>query len=481
MNQEPIKKTQTTDRLRRAPLLGILGAFLLVSAVCVLGLLNDLSNSSKLVLSSEVANLQSHIERTIVRIETDLKDGKSLDFFSEPNLASWLGDHWKRMISSQPNRLYACIEDNSGTVRSSGGRFDLRKSAFKSAENIEGFPSYVRRIIYTNEVSPEVIEAIEVALPINQGEVRVGTYRTAIPATWLESKMAEVAWTRWLVWIVILIAMTAIVATTALFLFKLGAHTSSLEQALKISEARRLADLSKLVVSMAHELRNPLNSVRLNLFTSEKLIRGDSPMNQEEALVMIHESVSEIERVNELIGQLLGLVRADDSQDTWLNLDHEIQSLLQFMKPTHEYHQIQIDYASRHSGAIGKISKKYLRQILINLLQNARQAMQNGGTIRLEVNSDPQSEPPSVTVSVEDSGPGVPANLFEKIFEPFYSTHQDGAGLGLAVVKNLLEVSGGSVTCQRSIRLGGLKFTLRFQAKPESILQDARSVQAPTF
>lgn len=476
MNQEPIKKSLTTERLRRAPLLGILGAFFLVAVVCVLGLLNDLSNSSKVVFTSEVANLHSHVERTIVRIETDLNEGKSFDYFSDPDLADWLGDHWKRMISSQSNRLYACIEDLSGTVRSAGGSFDPRKSSLVSATSIEGFPNYVRRLTFTTGDSTEPIEAIEVALPINQGDSRVGTYRTAIPAAWLNRSISDMAWSRWLVWIAILVAMTAIVSTTALFLFKLGAHTSELEQALKISETRRLADLSKLVVSMAHELRNPLNSVRLNLFTSEKLIRGDSPMDQDEALVMIHESVSEIERVNELIGQLLGLVRADDSQEAWLNLDNEIQSLLQFMKPTHEHHQIQIDYCDRHSGAIAKVSKKYLRQILINLLQNARQAMQNGGKIRLEVNSDPQSDPPYVTISVEDSGPGVPANLFEKIFEPFYSTHQDGAGLGLAVVKNLIEASGGSVTCQRSIRLGGLKFTLRFQAKPEVILQDASSV-----
>jgi signal transduction histidine kinase len=59
----------------------------------------------------------------------------------------------------------------------------------------------------------------------------------------------------------------------------------------------------------------------------------------------------------------------------------------------------------------------------------------------------------------------VPANLFEKIFEPFYSTHQDGAGLGLAVVKNLMEACGGSVSCQKSSSLGGMRFTLRFQAK----------------
>jgi signal transduction histidine kinase len=216
---------------------------------------------------------------------------------------------------------------------------------------------------------------------------------------------------------------------------------------------------------MAHELRNPLNSIRLNLFTSEKLIRGDSPIDQDEAVAVIHESVSEIERVNELIGQLLGFVKADDPQDAWLNLDNEIQSLLQFLKPTHEHHQIDIDYHPSRQITLGKVSKKYFRQILINLLQNARQAMPQGGSIRLKLNPEPQA----LLLSIEDSGPGVASTLFEKIFEPFYSTSQDGAGLGLAVVRNLIEASGGSVSCQRSSELGGLKFTLRFQTKSEPI------------
>jgi signal transduction histidine kinase len=259
--------------------------------------------------------------------------------------------------------------------------------------------------------------------------------------------------------------MSLIVATTALFLFRLGTHTQELEQALKTSETRRLADLSKLVVSMAHELRNPLNSIRLNLFTSEKIIRGDSPIDQKEALVMIHESVCEIERVNELIGQLLGFVKADENQENWLNFDTEIQSILSFMKSTHDLHQIQIDYQFPEQNAIGKVSRKYLRQILINLLQNARQAMPKGGLIHLHLHTDSQS----VILAIEDSGPGVASNLFEKIFEPFYSTHQDGAGLGLAVVKNLIEATGGSISCQRSSRFGGMRFTLRFQSKLQEV------------
>ncbi|MFZ4467892.1 MAG: sensor histidine kinase [Pirellula sp.] len=470
MNQKQSEKDQALARLRRLPMLGIFVAFLMVVGVCIAGLWNDVERQQKLILASEIANLQSHVERTIVRIESDLRQGKSLEDFSAPNVTDWLVDHWARMIASKPDRLYASIEDASGSVLAFSSKTDLSILTNGSSVSIDGFPKSIRRV--TLGQGRNSTTAVEVGLPVELNDRRIATYRTAIPGQWLKDRISAATRNRWLVWLSILFAMSVIVSTTALFLFRLGTHTQELEQALKTSETRRLADLSKLVVSMAHELRNPLNSIRLNLFTSEKLIRGDSPIDQEEALVMIHESVCEIERVNELIGQLLGFVKADETEETWLNFDTEIQSILHFMKSTHDLHHIRIDYRYEEQNAIGKVSKKYFRQILINLLQNARQAMPEGGLIHLHLHTSSQS----VILAIEDSGPGVASNLFEKIFEPFYSTHQDGAGLGLAVVKNLIEATGGSISCQRSSRFGGMRFTLRFQSKlPAVSIPEAKS------
>lgn len=463
-----ISTRSSSEKIRNIPLIGVFVSFLLVAFVCVLGLWNDLSNRRALILNAEVSNLESHVERTIIRIQSDLRDGKTLDNFCEPNSTPWLIEHWHRMIELPEDRLYAIIEDASGLMMSAGGKIDSVKikTMALDRQHVTGFQSYVQ---YVRDVSDESASqrafAIEVGLPIEHRNQRIGVYRTAIPIDWIEGQIKSAERSRWIVWLAVLFSMTMIVAATAFFVFRLGIHSRDLEIALKHSETRRLADLSKLVVSMAHELRNPLNSIRLNLFSSEKLIRGESPMDQQEALAMIHESVGEIERVNDLIGQLLGFVKTDESQETWLNFDTEIKSLLKFLKTTHDHHGVQIDYQFEDEFAVGKVSRKYLRQILINLLQNARHVMPSGGKIRISLRCNSQT----VTVSVEDSGPGVAPHLFEKIFEPFYSTQPDGAGLGLAVVRNLIEASGGSVSCQRSEELGGLKLTLRFQAKPASV------------
>lgn len=460
MISDTFSKPKSTENMRRAPLLGILVAFLLVLAVCILGLWNDLTNRAKLLMASEVSNLQSHVERTIIRIEGELLEGKSIEDFYEPQLVPWLKDHWERMIDSQPNRLYASVEDASGVVVSQSRKFNLSNQGSVLHQNIPGFPQNVQKVIFEDDSSKTA--AIEVALPISKNDLRVGVYRTAIPVTWLDKNTSNAAISRCFVWLAVLAAMSLIVSTTATYLFRLGTLTRDLEQALKTSETRRLADLSKFVVSIAHELRNPLNSVRLNLFTSEKLIRGDSPIDQKEAIEMIHESVSEIERVNDLISQMLGLVKADDNQNVWLNLDEELHALLQFLKPTHEHHQIEIIYKSSDCPVLARISKKYFRQVLINLLQNATQAMRNGGQIRLELEAGNNV----AILKVDDSGPGIQQNLYEKIFEPFFSTRIEGAGLGLAVVKNLLDSAGAKIAIGPSQTLGGVSFTLEFQSIP---------------
>jgi two-component system sensor histidine kinase HydH len=460
MMPDSLRKSKSIERMRRAPLFGILIAFLLMLCVCVLGLWNDLNNRAKLLMASEVSNLQSHVERTIIRIEMELQDAQSLADFSNLPFVPWLEEHFQRMIDSQANRLYASLEDASGNLLSSSRKFNLMAQRPVLRQSIPGFPQNVQKVYFGG--LGQSLSAIEVALPITKNDVRVGVYRTAIPTLWLEQNSYNAALSRFLVWLAVFVAMSLIVSTTATFLFRLGSITRDLEEALKTSETRRLADLSKFVVSMAHELRNPLNSVRLNLFTSEKLIRGESPIDQNEAIQMIHESVGEIERVNDLINQMLGLVKPDDNQIVWLNLDDEIHSLLQFLKPTHDHHRIEIVYLGPSHQVLARISKKHFRQILINLLQNATQAMQQAGQIRLEL----ESIADRAIVKVDDSGPGISQSLHEKVFEPFFSTRQDGAGLGLAVVKNLLESAGGRISIDSSQTLGGARFILEFQAMP---------------
>jgi len=459
-----------------APLVFIAAALLLVTVICFVGLANDLSNRRKLIYAAEIGKLQSHIERTIVRIETDLRDGRTLADFTEPNVQPWLKDHWNRIIVDKPDRAYAMLYGRSGQVFSVGGKLDKTSSIEHKATPLDGFPSNVRKL--TVRQNGQLVDVVEVSMPIGKWDQVLATYSTAIRVSWLEHRVVEAQRSRWVVWATILLAMIAIVSVTSVSLFRLGKHTKALEEALRSAETRRLADLSRLIVGIAHELRNPLNAVRLNLFTSEKLIRGESNVPIDEASMMIRESVSELERVNDLIGQLLGFARIENQQEAWIDVDRELHAVLNFMKQIHEHHKMKVSIFTEPSHAQAMISSKHFRQILLNLLQNARDAMPDGGRIQLSVKSD-QGE---ILVVVEDDGPGIPEDMYEKIFEPFYSTRQDGVGLGLAVVRNLLETNGGSISCRRSPDLGGLRFEMHLQGHIDSnsgIEEDYPQSQTP--
>jgi len=446
---------------RWAPMIFIAAAVLLVTVVCFVGLANDLSNRRKLIYAAEVAKLQSHIERTIVRIESDLKDGKTLLNFTEPNVQPWLLDHWKRVIIKKPDRAYAKIETRSGEVLAAAGIFDNPKVNDWTAKPLEGFSSNVHQVSVRQ--NGQWVDVIEVQAPIGNRDQVLATYSTAIPVTWLDSLVVEAQRSRWVVWVTILLSMVAIVSVTSVSLFRLGKHAKALEEALRTAETRRLADLSRLIVGIAHELRNPLNAVRLNLFTSEKLIRGESNVPIEEASMMIQESVSELERVNDLIGQLLGFARIENQQEAWIDIDRELTAVMNFMKQIHEHHHIGVSIATQAPHAQAMISSKHFRQILLNLLQNSRDALPDGGRIRISV----QNHQNGIAITFEDDGPGIADNMFEKIFEPFYSSRRDGVGLGLAVVRNLLEANGGAISCTRSPDLGGLRFEMHLKGHVE--------------
>ena len=457
-----VEKIARSKWLHWAPLVFIAGALVFVTAVCFVGLANDLSNRRKLMYSAEIAKLQSHVERTVVRIETDLKNGNSLDDFREPRVQEWLKDHWERAVVRVADRMYSYVEGRRGEILSCAGDIAKSDARVLSGIPLEGYPRTVHEV--SIQIGDKLLWGIEVKIPLEKGDQVVGSYATAVPKAWIESRLIESQRSRWFVWAAILSSMIAIVSVTSWALFRLGLQTRALEEALKVAETRRLADLSRLIVGIAHELRNPLNAVRLNLFTSEKLIRGESTVTKEDASVMIRESVSELERVNDLIGQLLGFARVESQQESWIDVDEEIQSIDRFMKQIHEHHGIGLKIPQSLSNVRAKISSKHFKQILLNLLQNARDAMPHGGSIEIGI----FGQGDTVQIVVQDDGPGLDKKLHEKIFEPFYSTRQDGVGLGLAVVRNLLEVNGGGISCTRSEKLGGMRFQIQLVARFES-------------
>jgi two-component system sensor histidine kinase HydH len=457
------------------PYFSIAVTTLLVCAIGLFGIVQDMRAIRSNVFRNEISKAKSHADRTVGRIELDLLEGVSLESYRLEADPRWLVDHWRRTIPSRPERLYAAISNGSREIlahsddlghdveKSEETELDTTQPGDRSVRQLEELwdnkplSDYGDSVFEIEEVSlSKNVKAIDIGSPISyQGDV-IGTYHTGLESLWLEDLVWQAQQRSIRGWGLVFGTIGMIVLFSSILLFRLGLHTRRLELALDQAETRRLADVSRLIVGMAHEMRNPLNAVRLNLFTSEKLLAGQAEMPHEEAITMVQESVREVERIDELIGQLLGYARADIRRQGECQVDAEISSVLQFLKQVHERHGIQLRYERIHGDLWIRLDAKHFRQVLLNVLSNAREAIGEQGTIEVNVTN----ESGCAVIRVEDSGPGVASDQYDRIFEPFYSTRDDGVGMGLAVVNSLVESAGGSVACQRSWHLGGMNFVI---------------------
>jgi signal transduction histidine kinase len=116
-----------------------------------------------------------------------------------------------------------------------------------------------------------------------------------------------------------------------------------------------------------------------------------------------------------------------------------------------------------------------LKQVIYNLLFNALDVLSNGGTVRVKIELEARGEnrPPLVVIRIEDSGPGLPAGLEDRIFEPFVSTKDAGLGLGLSISRRIVETHGGSIEAHTG-PAGGSVFVVRLPGSPAAAALPAR-------
>jgi PAS domain S-box-containing protein len=214
------------------------------------------------------------------------------------------------------------------------------------------------------------------------------------------------------------------------------------EEAVRRSE--RLATAGRLAASIAHEINNPLEAV-LNLLY---LARND-PRQAEQYLSMAEEEVG---RVARLAQQTLGLVRDTASPDR-MDTARIMDEILQMYSRKLESKQIRVTRRYRGGSQIGGYASE-LRQLLTNLVVNAVDAMDIGGSLQVRVTEVRQSSNgvEGVRITLADNGTGIPTESLRRIFEPFYTTKKDtGTGLGLWVSRGIVEKHRGSILVRSKV------------------------------
>ena len=207
--------------------------------------------------------------------------------------------------------------------------------------------------------------------------------------------------------------------------------------------------LQMMLAGIAHEVRNPLGGIELFAGLLSESLSGN-----EETLTHVKRIQQELAYLKRVVDDFLDYAKSPRLVVEELGPRQLLEEAVALLRPALEAKQIHAEIAADAALRV-RGDRSQLHQALLNLLQNAIQASPPGGTIRLEsVISGNQ-----VLLRIDDGGPGVPPNRREEIFAPFFTTHQQGTGLGLAFVKKIAVAHAGTITVGNS-PLGGARFEL---------------------
>lgn len=229
---------------------------------------------------------------------------------------------------------------------------------------------------------------------------------------------------------------------------------------------RRLRDqyteIARLSGGLAHEVKNPLSTIRLNMeLLAEDMEELPESPQRNRALKRIETVRCETVRLEDLLNEFLNFTRAHHLDLAAADANRELREVIDFFRPQAERLGVEIvEYFAADLPTI-RVDKRSFHRVVLNLLLNAAQAMPEGGQIVVRT----RHHGGEVAIDLIDSGCGMESETIQKIFEPFYSTKIGGTGLGLPTVRKVIEGHGGHIAIQ-SEPGRGTQFTLAFPALP---------------
>ena len=214
-----------------------------------------------------------------------------------------------------------------------------------------------------------------------------------------------------------------------------------------VSRAQQLAAAGQLAAAMAHEIRNPLATIRSGVqFAADSA--GDAAASRE----LLHGVVAEVDRINRVISQVLGFSRPRELSLDRVDLEAVVDHALMLIGPYSRHHQIEIDRSGPRAAVTVTADAGELQQVLLNVLLNACEASPDGGRVSLSIAC--ADAPPRVRIVVADTGRGMTSAEAARAFEPYFTTKANGTGLGLAICREVMHRHGGAIDLESRPGLG---------------------------
>jgi signal transduction histidine kinase len=214
-------------------------------------------------------------------------------------------------------------------------------------------------------------------------------------------------------------------------------------------------ELAELAGGFIHEIKNHLSTFGLNLQLLAEDFQDPQSQRERRALERIQRLHNDCHRLVDVSNDFLRFARVRDLELAPLSLHQVVEEMVDFFGPMARADHIEIKCYFPADLPPVQLSRDLFKQALLNLLLNAQQAMPNGGEITIQATQ----EGDAISLSVIDTGHGMPPDVAAKAFRPFFSTRTGGTGLGLATTRKIIQAHGGTIDVQSEVG-HGTKFTI---------------------
>lgn len=216
----------------------------------------------------------------------------------------------------------------------------------------------------------------------------------------------------------------------------------------------RLQALGQMTAGLAHEIKNPLASLKGAVDIISDEIKPDSPRFR-----MLDILRKELDRLEKLLNRFLLFAKPQPFTSENLSFGDLISRTLPILEAEAGKRKVNITHSESDEGIFFQGNKEKLIQVLVNLGLNALQSTPENGTVKISCRKNTPTTKSAVRITVEDSGPGIPPDIAESIFNPFFTTRGSGSGLGLSIAARLIDQHNGTISLGKS-DLGGACFII---------------------
>jgi PAS domain S-box-containing protein len=225
------------------------------------------------------------------------------------------------------------------------------------------------------------------------------------------------------------------------------------------SRAERLASFGALASGVAHEIKNPLVAIR----TFAELLPDrytESDFREDFSKVVVRE----IDRIDDLVARLRGIAATPPPQMGAVDIREPISETIALLRARLDQARITVQSRFDDSTPFVAIDESQLKQLFLNLLLNAIEAMSSGGHLTVRITRKDSLGKPWIVVEVSDTGPGIPDSVRPNIFDPFFTTKPRGSGLGLAICRGITDAHRGTIRAENNEDGTGTTITVEFPA-----------------